>query len=56
MTRSQVPTAPTIYLEVRERGRAIVELLSGGQWVIAPVIRQLATEIAFGSPEGLARR
>lgn len=31
-------------------------LLSGGQRVIAPVIRQLATEIDFGSPERLARR
>ena len=45
-----------IYLEVQERGEAILELLSGGQWVIAPVIRQLATEIDFGSPEGLASR
>ncbi len=45
-----------VYLEVREKGAAILELLSGGQWVIAPVIRQLATEIDFGSPEGLARR
>ena len=44
------------YLEVRDEGEAILELLSGGQWVIAPVIRQLATEIDFGSPEGLARR
>lgn len=45
-----------VYLEVREKGAAILELLSGGQWVIAPVIRQLATEIDFGSAEGLARR
>ena len=45
-----------VYLEVREKGEAILELLSGGQWVIAPVIRQLATEIDFASPEGLARR
>lgn len=45
-----------IYLEVREKGEAILELLSDGQWVIAPVIRQLATEIDFASPEGLARR
>ena len=45
-----------VYLEVRERGAAILELLSGGQWVIAPVIRQLATKIDFGSPEGMAHR
>lgn len=31
-------------------------LLSDGQWVITPVIWQLATEIDFGSPEGLPRR
>jgi uncharacterized protein (DUF433 family) len=48
--------ASNIYLEVREKGEAILELLSDGQWVIAPVIRQLATEIDFASPEGLARR
>lgn len=45
-----------IYLEVRERGDAILELLSGGQWVIAPVIQQLAEQIDFDSPTGLARR
>jgi len=46
----------SIYLQVRDRGKAIVELLSGGQWVIAPVIRQLARQIDFESTEGLARR
>lgn len=45
-----------IYLQVREKGKAILELISGGQWVIAPVIRQLAEQIEFQSPEGLARR
>ncbi len=45
-----------IYLQVRESGKAILELISGGQWVIAPVIRQLAEQIEFQSPEGLARR
>ena len=38
------------------RGEAILELMSGGQWVIAPVIRELARQIEFGSPEGLASR
>jgi len=45
-----------IYLRIRDRGRAILELMSGGQWVIAPVIQQLATQIDFESPAGLARR
>ena len=45
-----------IYLEVREKGEAILELISGGQWVIVPVIRELADQIEFGSPDGMARR
>ncbi len=50
-----------IFLRLKEsahrvRGDAILELMSGGQWVIAPVIRQLARQIDFGSPEGLASR
>ena len=45
-----------IYLEVREKGDAILELISGGQWVIPSVIRKLAQQIEFESPEGLARR
>ena len=50
-----------IFLRLKERahrgrGDSILELMSGGQWVIAPVIRQLARQIDFGSPEGLATR
>ena len=51
----------SIFLSVQEGvagelGDAILELMSGGQWVIAPVIRELAQQIEFESPEGLARR
>ncbi len=51
----------SIFLRLREgvnkgRGEAILELMSGGQWVIAPVIRELARQIEFESPEGLASR
>ncbi len=51
----------SIFLELQEgarrgRGEAILELMSGGQWVIAPVIRELARQIEFESPEGLASR
>jgi len=35
---------------------ALLELMSGGQWVIAPVIRELARQIDFESPDGLAKR
>ncbi|MDE2833899.1 MAG: hypothetical protein OXM02_05205 [Bacteroidota bacterium] len=41
---------------LKDSGDAILELLSGGQWVIAPVIRELAQQIDFQSPEGLASR
>ena len=41
---------------LKEGGDAILELMSGGQWVIAPVIRGLAQQIDFDSTEGLARR
>ena len=44
-----------VYLKVREEGDAILQLLSGGQWTIAPIIQELATQIEFDSG-GLARR
>ena len=40
-----------IFLRVRERGSAILQLLSGGQSVSAPIIEQLATHIDFDSHE-----
>ncbi|WP_428273514.1 hypothetical protein [Candidatus Palauibacter sp.] len=51
----------SIFLRLQEevhkgRGEAILELMAGGQWVIAPVIRELARQIEFESPEGLASR
>lgn len=45
-----------IYLQVREEGYAILQLLSGGQWVIPDMIRDLAHQIDFNTPEGLACR
>jgi uncharacterized protein (DUF433 family) len=54
--RSFFTDGSNIYLEVRERGDAILQLLSGGQWVIAPIIQELAVQIDFDSPSGLARR
>ena len=43
-----------IFVRVREKGDAILELLANGQWTIAPIIEQLAEQIDFS--EGLARR
>jgi len=45
-----------VYLEVKSQGRAILELLSGGQWVIPQVIRDLACQIEFDQASELARR
>ncbi|MDH5706189.1 MAG: DUF433 domain-containing protein [Candidatus Aminicenantes bacterium] len=49
-----------ICLEVKKRGKekggAILELLSGGQWVISDVIKQLAHQIDFDKTTELACR
>ena len=45
-----------IWVQVKEEGAAILELLSGGQWVIPQVILELAHQIEFDPPSGLARR
>lgn len=48
-----------IYLQVRKASRradALLELLSGGQWVIAPIIKQLAHQIQFHELTGFAQR
>ena len=54
--RSFFTDGRNIFLEMKGRGEAILQLLSGGQWVIAPIIVQLAKQIDFDSPTGLARR
>ena len=45
-----------IFLQVQEKGEAILELISGGQWTIASIIQQLAEQIEFEAPGGLACR
>ena len=45
-----------IFLQVKDQGDAILQLLSGGQWVIAPLIQQLAHQIDFDLSTMLARR
>ena len=54
--RSFFTDGHNIYIEVRGRGDALLELLTGGQWVIASVIRHLATEIKFHEATGFAER
>ena len=45
-----------LYLKVKDQGDAILELLSGGQWVISEIITDLAHQIEFGEHLGLAKR
>ncbi len=45
-----------IYLQVRDKSDALMQLLSQGQWVIAPIILQVAHQIEFDKPTGLAER
>lgn len=45
-----------IYLQMNGRGEAIIQLMTGGQWVIAPIIVALAKRIEFDEPTGWARR
>ena len=54
--RSFFTDGRNIYLQVKENADALLELLSGGQWVIAPVIMELAHQIDFDMPTGFAQR
>ena len=48
-----------IYFEINEKADtfdALMELLSGGQWVIAPVIKQFAHKVEFDTPTGYVKR
>jgi len=50
----------SIYLRLAEfgpdRAEGIMQLMSGGQWTIAPIIEELASRIDFHEATGLARR
>jgi uncharacterized protein (DUF433 family) len=43
-------------LEVQGKADALLHLLSGGQWVIAPIIKQIAERIDFHEETGVAER
>jgi uncharacterized protein (DUF433 family) len=45
-----------LYLKVREDGDEIIQLLSGGQWVIADIITTIGRQITFDATSDLARR
>lgn len=46
-----------IYLQIKDRpAEALLELLSGGQWVIAPIIKQVAHQIEFDAITGISMR
>jgi len=46
-----------IYLQIKDKpAEALLELLSGGQWVIAPIIKQVAHQIEFDAITGVSIR
>jgi uncharacterized protein (DUF433 family) len=45
-----------IYLQMKGQAEALLQLMSHGQWVIAPVIQEVAARIEFDDPTGFARR
>ena len=54
--RSFFTDGKNICLRIREKGDAILQLLSGGQWVIKKLIEQLAHQIDFDDATKFARR
>lgn len=54
--RSFFTDGRNIFLQVKDDAEALLELLSNGQWVIAPLIKELAHQIDFDRPSGLAQR
>lgn len=48
----------SIYLQIKDsnQSESLMELLSGGQWVIVPIIKQLAHQIDFDALTGYARK
>lgn len=46
-----------VFLRLQDEGDAILHLLTGGQWAIAPIIEELAKQIDFSdAPDQYARR
>ena len=46
-----------IYLQIKDKpAEALLELLSGGQWVIAPIIKQVAHQIEFDAITGVSKK
>jgi uncharacterized protein (DUF433 family) len=45
-----------IFLEIEGRQEGLLELLSGGQWAIAPIIEQIGERIEFSPQTGFAER
>jgi uncharacterized protein (DUF433 family) len=46
-----------IYLQVKDKpAESLLQLLSDGQWVIAPIIKQIAHQIEFDQQTGISKR
>ena len=45
-----------IFLQVENQGKALLQLLSGGQWTIKDVVKRYAKQIDFSTDSGMAER
>ncbi len=45
-----------IYLQIKNDSESLIELLSGGHWVISEFIKELAHQIEFDEPTGFATK
>ena len=54
--RSFFTDGKKIYLQVKDEADALLELLSGGQWVIEKFIKELSHQVIFDKPTGFAKR
>jgi len=54
--RSFFTDGKNIYMQIKNDSESLIELLSGGHWVISQFIKELAQQIEFDEPTGFAAK
>ena len=54
--RSFFTDGRNIYMQIKNESESLIELLSGGHWVISQFIKELAEQIEFDEPSGFAAK
>ena len=54
--RSFFTDGKNIYMQIKNDSESLLELLSGGHWVISRFIKELAQQIEFDEPSGFATK